>query len=129
LNFIEDSYAELVRSLFLVGSSWGLTTGLLLQIFEDIALVGAVVSSVLWAMFQTHDAMADSLLLNFKNHPSISSEYVKLSSAAALGGLQKDGPRRQGGSRQDYRCHQCKVDKVKIKIVAMERHLLKLEYK
>jgi hypothetical protein len=34
-------------------------------------------TTVLWATFQTHDAVAECFSVNFKNHSSISSEYVK----------------------------------------------------
>jgi hypothetical protein len=156
LNFIDKTYADLIRSGFSVGSAWGLTTRLVVRIFEDIALVRAGVSSsfviddnlsnattVLWATFQTHDAMADYLSLNFKNHPSISSEYVKF--LASNSGIEAVGQLTEGFKKMGLEVKDAvgkitgatkqgvtacnKVDEVKTKIAAMERRLLKLESK
>jgi hypothetical protein len=41
MNFIDDTYAELIRSGFLTGSAWSLTTRLVVRVFEDIGLVRA----------------------------------------------------------------------------------------
>lgn len=70
MNFMDDTYAELIRSGFSTGSAWSLTTSLVFRVFEDIGLVRAGISSsfviddnlsnattVLWAAFQTHDGI------------------------------------------------------------------------
>jgi hypothetical protein len=100
-------------------------------------------TTVLWASFQTHDGMAEYLTMKFKNHPSISSEYVKFlawnSGIEAVGQLT-DGLKRMGTEVKEAvqkitsatkqgltACN--KVDEVKTKLVAMERRLVKLESK
>jgi hypothetical protein len=83
-----------------------------MRIFEDILLVRAGVSSLFvmddnminattvpWATFQTHDVMSEYLTYKFKNHPSISSEYVRfLASNSGIEAVvkQEDGVRCQG---------------------------------
>jgi hypothetical protein len=149
MNFIDDTYAELIRSGFSTGSAWSLTTRLVARVFEDIGLVRAGVSSsfviddnlsnattVLWATFQTHDGMAEYLTMKFNNHRSISSQYVKFlasnSGIEAVGQLT-DGLKRMGTEVKEAveqsltACN--KVDEAKTKLVAIERRLVKLESK
>jgi hypothetical protein len=137
----------LIQSSFSIGSAWGLTTRLVVCIFEDIALVRAEVFSlfvidddlsnattVLWATFQTHDAMADYFTLKFKDHPSVLSAYVEfwasnsgievvvqLTDGLKMIGIEvKEAVRKfLGASKQGVAtCN--KVDEVKTKVVALE---------
>jgi hypothetical protein len=156
MNFIDDTYVELIRSGFSTGSAWSLTTRLVLRVFEDIGLVRAGVSSsfvidnnlsnattVLWASFQTHDGMAEYLTMKFKNRPSISSEYVKF--LASNSGIEAVGQLTNGLKRMGTEVKEAvgkitsakkqgltacnKVDEVKTSLVAMEWRLVKLESK
>ena len=37
----------------------------------------SVCSHILWSCFRTHDVMASYVAMQFENHPSINSEYIK----------------------------------------------------
>ncbi len=103
-----------------------------------------IVRGFVWASFQTHDGMAEYLTMKFKNHPSISSEYVKFlasnSGIEAVGQLT-DELKRIGtevkeavgkissATKQGLTACNNKVNAVKTKLVAMERRLVKLESK
>jgi hypothetical protein len=88
--------------------------------------------------------MAEYLTMNFKNpHPSSSPEYVKFlasNSGIEVGGQLTDGLKRMGtevkeevgkilSATKQRLTTQNKVNKVKTKLVAMERRLVKLESK
>ena len=156
LNFIDETYESLVRSGFTTGAAWGLATCLVMRIFEDISLVRAGVSSsfvmddnmtnattVLWATFQTHDVMSEYLTYKFKNHPSISSEYVKfLASNSGIeavvkltDGLKKmeldvrDAVSKLTSAVKKANSAGNKADEVKTKLASLEKRVLKLEQK
>ncbi len=89
-RYIDETYDSLVWSGFSKASAWSLTTKLVHRIFSDIQAIrtGTLQSfkpddiastcyQVLWGVFKTHDVMASYKRHKFKNHPSISSEYVK----------------------------------------------------
>ena len=90
INFIDETYESLVRSKFSSAAGWSLTTKLVARIFTDLATVrggvnnaftpgdsASITANVLWGVFKTHDVMAQFRKQKFKNHTSISSEYVK----------------------------------------------------
>ena len=89
-RFMDETYESLIRSGFSKISGWALTTKLVHRIFIDLhgARTGILQSfkpgdiestchHVLWGVFKTHDVMAEFKRHKFRNHPSISSEYVK----------------------------------------------------
>jgi hypothetical protein len=155
-NFIDDTYESLTRSGFPVGAAWGLTTRLVMRIFEDISLVRAGVSSsfvmgdnmsnattVLWATFKTHDVMENYSTHKFMNHPSISSEYVKfLAQNSALEAVVKltDGFKKLESDAKESASKltlaikrsdtaSSKIDTFGTKLAAIEKRLLKMEQK
>ena len=90
INFIDETYESLVRSKFSSPAAWSLTTKLVARIFTDLATVrggvnnaftpgdsASITANVLWGVFKTHDVMSQFRKQKFKNHTSISSEYVK----------------------------------------------------
>ena len=90
INFVDETYESLVRSKFSSPAAWSLTTKLVARIFTDLATVrggvnnaftpgdsASITANVLWGVFKTHDVMAQFRKQKFKNHSSISSEYVK----------------------------------------------------
>ena len=127
-----------------------------MQIFEDISLVQAGVSSsfvmddnltnattVLWATFQTHDVMSEYSTYKFKNHPSVSSEYVTLLASNSgidavvklTDGLKKlelevrDVVSKLANAVKKADSAANKADEVKTKVVALEKRVYKLELK
>ncbi len=100
-------------------------------------------TTVLWATFQTHDVMSEYLTFKFKNHPSISSEYVKfLASNSGIEAVVKltDGLKkmeldvRDAVSKLTSAVKKAdsagnKADEVKTKLASLEKRVLKLEQK
>jgi hypothetical protein len=90
ISFIDRTYENLHGgSRFTTAQAWSLTTQLVRRIFSDLhtSRMGTtrtmgkdrvvICTTLLWSAFRTHDKMAEFKNLNFENHSSISSEYVK----------------------------------------------------
>jgi hypothetical protein len=91
VEYISDLYRELtVRSGFLPEQAWGLVSqcgrAIFLQLSKSRARLGIIdpkdpahrnTARVLFALLMTHDEMARFVLAEIKNHPVISTEYVK----------------------------------------------------
>ena len=109
-NYITVTLAELRASGFQSKDNWYLLTKLLFRIFAiDFNKVRSVViegldvdkqdkegarkqlaKRALWGVIQTHGKMREYLKVGFKNHPSISSEYVRfLIQKASVGRVEK----------------------------------------
>jgi hypothetical protein len=98
---------------------------------------------VLWATFQTHDVMSKYLTYEFKNHPSISSKYIKfLVSNSGIEAVVKltDGLKkieldvRDAVSKLTNAVKKAdsagnKVDEVKTKLQSLKKRVVKLEQK
>ena len=96
-NYITVTLAELKASGFPAKENWFLLTKLLFRMFAiDFNKVRSVVVEgldvdkqdkegarkllarrTLWGVIQTHGKMREYMKIGFKNHPSISSEYVR----------------------------------------------------
>jgi hypothetical protein len=90
ISFIDRTYKNLHGgSRFTTAQAWSLTTQLVRRIFSDLhtSRMGTtrtmgkdrvvICTTLLWSTFRTHDKMAELENLNFENHSSISSEYIK----------------------------------------------------
>jgi hypothetical protein len=91
VEYISDLYRELtMRSGFLPEQAWGLASqcgrSVFLQLSKARARLGIIdpkdpphrnTARVLFALLKTHDEMAKFVLAEIKNHPVISTEYVK----------------------------------------------------
>jgi hypothetical protein len=91
VEYISELYRELTdRSGFLPEEAWGLvsqcTRAVFLQLSKSRESIGIIhpressyrnTARVLFSMLKTHDEMAKFVLAEVKNHPVISSEYVK----------------------------------------------------
>jgi hypothetical protein len=91
VEYISNLYRELTdRSGFLPEEAWGLVSQcgrrVFLQLSKSRESLGIIhprdspyrnTARVLFAMLQTHDEMTKFVLAEIKNHPVISSEYVK----------------------------------------------------
>jgi hypothetical protein len=102
-DYLTDTYRDLTdRSGFLPNDAWLLATEVVARICKalnssrsEVRSISAKSSSVrttariLFGMLKVHDVMADYLRLEIKNHPSVSSEYVKfLASHASFKDVQ-----------------------------------------
>jgi hypothetical protein len=116
------------RSGFPLGDAWLLATEILARICKalntsrsevrDISIKSSPLRNtarILYAMLRVHDMMDEYMLLEIKNHPSISSEYVKFLAAHAtfkeVQGLKK------------------KVESVEKRVPEIDRDLKKLSDK
>ena len=109
-NYITVTLAELRASGFQKKDNWYLLTKLLFRMFAiDFNKVRSVVvegldvdkqdkdrarkqlaKRALWGVIQTHGKMKEYLKVGFKNHPSISSEYVRfLIQHASIGRVER----------------------------------------
>jgi hypothetical protein len=91
VEYLSELYRELTeRSGFLPSEAWGLVTqcgrSVFMQLTKMRETLGIIdpkdsayrnTARVLFAMLKTHDEMAKFVLAEIKNHPVISSEYVK----------------------------------------------------
>jgi hypothetical protein len=90
IQFIDKYYCELSKTKFGSGKAWHVTTRLAKRILDDVGTqrygvqnafhVGdsrQICQQIVWAVFKSHDTMAEYKRMNFKNHPSISTELVK----------------------------------------------------
>jgi hypothetical protein len=91
VEYISDLYRELTgRAGFLPVEAWGLVSqcgrSVFMQLSKTRETLGIIdpkdsaqrnTARVLFAMLKTHDEMANFVLAEIKNHPVISSEYVK----------------------------------------------------
>jgi hypothetical protein len=90
IGFIDETYEELSSARFGTTKAWHLTTRLAKRILEDVSrprqcVTGSLTAGgnrevcpkVFHAVIQAHDVMAHYKELNFRDHPSVSSEFVK----------------------------------------------------
>ena len=103
MSFIDATYRELSGAGFSPEQAWHLVTKLVKQIFMEIEAprVGVqthfrsgdnvqICAKIAFAVFQYLDVMSSYLKANFKDHPSLSSEYVKfLASNTGLNQVEK----------------------------------------
>jgi hypothetical protein len=90
IQFIDEYYRELSKAKFGSAKAWHVTTRLAKRILDDVGTqrygvqnafhVGdsrQICQQIVWAVLKSHDTMTQYKRLNFKNHPSISTELVK----------------------------------------------------
>jgi hypothetical protein len=102
-DYLTETYRDLTeRSGFLITDAWLLASEVVARICKalnssrsEVRSISAKSSSVrttariLYGMLKVHDVMAEYLKLEIKNHPSVSSEYVKfLASHASFKDVQ-----------------------------------------
>lgn len=90
IQFMDEYYRELSKAKFGSSKAWHVTTRLAKRILDDVGTqrygvqnafhVGdswQICQHIVWAVLKSHDTMTQYKRLNFKNHPSISTELVK----------------------------------------------------
>ena len=90
IKYVDDTYEDLLASKFTAEQAWSLTTRLMKRVLDDVALDRSTFkagvqslnedtrcSSVLMGIFRALDVMQEYQDHKFRDHPSISSEYVK----------------------------------------------------
>jgi hypothetical protein len=106
-EIITDMCTGLVVNQFSAPAGWSLSTrigvGVLKEVGQPRIGVGSLISStnsasnashVLYAVFRTLDAMSDFKKYKFKNHPCISSEFIKfMASNSGMDSIKKLGTR------------------------------------
>ena len=154
INFIDETYESLVRSKFSSSAAWSLTTKLVSRIFTDLATVrggvnnaftpgdsASITANVLWGVFKTHDVMSQFRKQKFKNHSSISSEYVKFLARHSahesvtkleekIKGLEADlkaAVKQAGEASKAAATSSNHATELKSKVAALEKRLGKLE--
>lgn len=102
-EIITDMCAGLVLNQFSDAAGWSLSTRLGVRVLEEVSLhrigVGSLISAdngdsnashVLYATFRTLDVMGVFKKYKYKNHPCISSEFVKfMASNSGLDSIKK----------------------------------------
>jgi hypothetical protein len=100
-HFVDETFASLTRHRqFSDANAWSLTTKLMHRVFSDLHAARAgvipslkpgdnasICSHILWGVFCTHDVMAEYRKMKFRDHPAISSEYVKFLASNNSGDL------------------------------------------
>ena len=94
IKFVTETFEELVQAAFSKTKAWALASALGARICHEVHKdSGALLRSIrvtksdadredlcvlmLWATFRSHTIMAEYQRLEFKDHPTIASEYVK----------------------------------------------------
>jgi hypothetical protein len=102
-EIITDMCTGLVVNQFSAPAGWSLSTRIGVRVLEEVGQprigVGSLISStnsasnashVLYAIFRTLDVMSDFKKYKFKNHPCISSEFVKfMASNSGMDSIKK----------------------------------------
>jgi hypothetical protein len=102
-EIITDMCTGLVVNQFSAPAGWSLSTRIGVRVLEEVGQprigVGSLISStnsasnashVLYAVFRTLDVMSDFKKYKFKNHPCISSEFVKfMASNSGMDSIKK----------------------------------------
>jgi len=93
-SYLTDTYEQLVKAAFTKAKAWSLTTALGARVCQEVHKdSGALLRSIsvtkssadrerlcvmmLWATLRSHKVMDEYMRWEFKDHPTIASEYVK----------------------------------------------------
>ena len=90
IRWMDETYLDLTANGFSKTSAWSLVTQLGSRYFQELFKVRAGISdtfnienttklaaNVWYGVARTHDVMNEFVTMDFKNHPAMSSEYVK----------------------------------------------------
>jgi hypothetical protein len=156
IAFLDMKYAELHTAKFGTGPAWSLTTRLGQRILSDVfiprsGILGtltaggnsAIAPKVFWAIVRSHDVMEEFKSMNFMDHPSIASEFVKFLTintgleavdklelkVAALEETAKGLVKELKAATTAASSASNKADEAKRLAIALEKRVVKLEAK